>query len=223
MARPAGARSFSRAASSIRSRHTPAPRGHVAHRKRRSERPGMPCEDLRARWLRRVIGRQQTSHHDKCETGRRQRICDSNYPHTARRVRLGPSFNVHGVARRKPTTRRSDHSFRAARPQFSTTINAPSTCAPTTDAAVEQRSSGKDDGSALDESGLCDSGPCQRRRQRRRPFGPSRDGRHIFPAAWRAYRRHRRRRPPQSTSNQTVHRFREASNEAGAETSSRPL
>jgi hypothetical protein len=222
MARPAGTRSSSKAASSIRSRHTPAPRGHVAHGKRCSERLVMPCENPGCCAARLDDNRRVTTISART-TGRRQRICDSNYPHTARRVRLGPSFNVHGVASRKPATRRSDHSFRAARPQFSTTINAPSTCAPTTDAAVEQRSSGKDDGSALDGSGLCDSGRCRRRRQRRRPFGPSRDGRHISPAAWRAYRRHRRHRPPQSTSNQTVHRFREASNEAGAETSSRPL
>jgi hypothetical protein len=61
----AGARSSSKPVSSIRSRHMPVLHGPGAHGKRCSEQPAMRCVSLRAQILRRAIGRQQTSHHDR--------------------------------------------------------------------------------------------------------------------------------------------------------------
>jgi hypothetical protein len=62
----AGARSSSRAASSIRSRRMPARRGRGARGKRCSARPRMRCENLRVQMLRRMTGLRLMNHHDEC-------------------------------------------------------------------------------------------------------------------------------------------------------------
>jgi hypothetical protein len=89
-------------------------------------------------------------------------------------------------------------------------INEHSSGAPT-DAAVAQWSSSRDDGSMPSTTVLSDSGHCRRRQRRPRRFGLARGARHISRAAWRAYRRHRRRPQPRAGSDRTVQKARQSS------------